>query len=289
MIADNLEKIVKYYHENKISHAYLLETNNMDKCFIQLKCAIKKIICQNEYNDNCTKCNLCNLVDQNYLPSFVTLEPDGVYIKKEQILYLKKIFSMVPTFTKENIYVIKNAEKLNGSSANAMLKFLEEPDDNILGFFITNYSNNVISTIKSRCEIVKVFYVNNELDINSLQNDSYIDYFNVACLYLEKLEVEKIQGIMYNKDIILSKFKERKDIKLIFKIILIIYEELFNKVIGYENKFNFDNLNYLVNLNSNDVLKRINLVINFLEDIDSNVNIELLLDKFVIELGGYNE
>ena len=94
---------------------------------------------------------------------------------------------------------------------------------------------------------------------------------------------------MYNKDVILCKFKEREEIKTIFKIILIVYEELLNKALGLENKFNFDNLNNLCELDYKDILKRINLIIKFIDDIDSNVNIELLLDKFVIELGDYSE
>ncbi len=94
---------------------------------------------------------------------------------------------------------------------------------------------------------------------------------------------------MYNKDVILCKFKEREEIKTIFKIILIIYEELLNKVMGFENKFSFDNLNSLCELDYKDILKRINLTIKFIDDIDCNVNIELLLDKFVIELGDYSE
>ena len=289
MKAEALEKLVKYYHENKLSHAYLLETNNLEKCFDDLKQVIKNIVCQDKFSEKCTKCNLCNLIDQNYLPSLVVIEPDGMNIKKEQVLDLKKQFSMVPVYTKDNIYVIKRAEKLNGASANTMLKFLEEPEPNIIGFFITDNANNVISTIKSRCEVVKVFYDEHELDINSIFSDAYKDYTDVAINYLFKLEVEKTEVIMYNRDVVLCKYKEREDIKLIFKIILIIYEELYKKVMGFESRFDFDNLQSLCNLNNKDILKRINLVIKFIDDIDSNASVELLLDKFVIELGDYNE
>lgn len=284
-----LENLVKYYHENKISHAYLIETNNLEKCYLDLLEVIKQIFCQNEYNKECNKCNICNLVNQNYLPSLVVISPDGMNIKKEQIVELKKKFSTVPIYTKENIYVIKNAEKLNGASANTMLKFLEEPEQNILGFFITNNANNVISTIRSRCEVIKVLYDIHELDINNITNDINKDKFDVAIEYLFKIEVEKKLGIMYNRDVVLNKFSEREDIKTVFKIIFIIYEELLKKVMGLDNKFDFEKINELSSLDKDSVLRRINLVTKFIDDIDSNVNIELLLDKFVIELGDYNE
>lgn len=284
-----LENLVKYYHENKISHAYLIETNNLEKCYLDLLEVIKQIFCQNEYNKECNKCNICNLVNQNYLPSLVVISPDGMNIKKEQIVELKKKFSTVPIYTKENIYVIKNAEKLNGASANTMLKFLEEPEQNILGFFITNNANNVISTIRSRCEVIKVLYDIHELDINNITNDINKDKFDVAIEYLFKIEVEKKLGIMYNRDVVLNKFSEKEDIKTVFKIIFIIYEELLKKVMGLDNKFDFEKINELSSLDKDKVLRRINLVTKFIDDIDSNVNVELLLDKFVIELGDYIE
>ena len=76
---------------------------------------------------------------------------------------------------------------------------------------------------------------------------------------------------------------------LVFKIIFIIYEELLKKVMGLDNKFDFEKINELSSLDKDKVLRRINLVTKFIDDIDSNVNVELLLDKFVIELGDYIE
>lgn len=285
MEAKNLKKLVKYYHENKISHAYLLETNNIDKCFLDIKEVVKMIFCNEIFKSDCNNCNICTLVDQQFLPSFIVIEPDGATIKKEQVLELKKSFSTIPIYTKDNIYIIKHAEKLNGASANTMLKFLEEPDPNIIGFFITDNINNVISTVRSRCEILKVNYDAHELDLNSLKNAEYVDKLNVVIDYLVKLEVEKQCIILYNKDVILNNFKEREDIKICFKIMLIIYEELLNKIIGIHDEFCFDKLKSLENLSYSEVTKRINLIIKFIEDIGYNANIELLLDKFVIELG----
>lgn len=280
MTSEVLEKLVKYYHENKISHAYLLETNNVDACFKDLKIFVKQIFCQGEYSDDCSKCNICNLINQGFLPSFIVIEPEGTSIKKEQIVELKRQFSTIPLYTKENVYVIKEAERLNGASANTMLKFLEEPDANILGFFITNNANNVISTIKSRCEVLKVYYETDKLNINKFNDEEYKERFEVAINYLYKLEVEKNYYLMYNRDIILNKFKEREDIKLIFKIILLIYEELFDG----RSSVLFQRLNWIC-LKKEELLQRIKMVIELLDNLDCNGNIELLLDKFVIELG----
>ena len=284
MAIEQLEKLINLYHENKLSHAYLLVTNNIDYCFRDLKLLIKKINCNEEYKNNCFNCNICNLIDQNYLPSFIVIESDGKNIKKEQILDLKRKFSTKPIYTKENIYVIKNAEALNSSSANTMLKFLEEPEDNIIGFFITNNVNNVINTIKSRCEIINIFYDVHELNVDSIDNDINKPYFDVAKNYIQKIEVEKNKIIMYNKSELLNYYSDREDLKKIFKILVIIYEELLKNKLNLNNSFDKLNIDFLDFLSYKEIINRINLLNKFLDDLNSNANIELLLDKFIIEM-----
>ena len=87
---------------------------------------------------------------------------------------------------------------------------------------------------------------------------------------------------MYNKDIVLNIFSEREQIRKLFKIILIIYEALLNNKLG-KNMENNDFI-FLDFLTSKEIIQRIKLVTNLLEDLEYNANIELLLDKFVIEL-----
>ena len=267
-----LQNLVNLYHEEKMAHVYLIETNNMDKLYEDLINVIKNINCEKEYQENCHNCNLCNLTNLASLPSLVVIEPDGNNIKKEQVLDLKKRFSFKPIYTQNNIYIIKNADKLNGASANTMLKFIEEPGDNILGFLITTNLNNVIPTIKSRCELLTIFY-----DLESV-NDEEI-YQTIAKEYITKTELEKNAKIMYNESIILNKFNERKDIELVFKEIFKIY------LAQYEKREDFAPLK---NLTPEALRFRLKLLIQFLDDINTNANIELLLDKYIIELSDEN-
>ena len=205
---------------------------------------------------------------------------------KEQIQELKKTFSSMPIFCDNNIYVIKSAEKMNASAANTMLKFLEEPEDNIIGFFITNNINNMLPTIESRCEILHFYYDNNDINLDSINNDEqYHDYLEIVLEYITKLEVEKKGLIMYNRDVLLKKFSEKEDIIIIFKILLLIYENALN---GNCSSNIYQRINFVKNISFDGLLKRVNLVIAFLEDINCNVNKELLLDKYVIELSDIN-
>ena len=284
MIEEVKEKVVKMYHEQKLAHAYLFVTNNIDKAMLDIIDIIKQIFCPEKFSHDCNNCNICNLINQLYLPSLVIITPDGKTIKKEQILDLKKQFSTKPIYTKENIYIIKNAECLNASSANTMLKFLEEPEEDIIGFFLTNNVNNVINTIKSRCEIINMFYSEAALTINTLDNENNYKYFEVAKEYLRKIEVEKKDGIMYNNSDLLNIFSEREDIKKVFQILVLIFEELLKYKYNLDNQFAILNLDFLVNLDEKVILKKINLLNEFLDNLNSNANLELLLDRFVIEM-----
>lgn len=267
----SLKNLVELYHENRLSHAYLIETNDVEKCFKELKEVIKEIFCLDCFTEKCEKCNICNLIDQNYLPSFKVIEAIDSTIKKEQVLDLKKSFSNMPTYTKENIYVIKETLKLTSSSANTMLKFLEEPEEHIIGFFITNNINNVLPTIKSRCETLKVYYNLDDNLENIYENTKLNDVIN----YLNNIEENK--SIIENKEMLL-KYNDREDIKEIFSLILFVYEDILHY--GQINGINFKN-----KLNYKNILDRIELTTRIIEDLNYNANIELLLDRFVIELG----
>ncbi len=279
-----LENLIQYYHDKKLAHAYLISTNNIAKCYEVLLKVIKNIFCVNEYVDNCNKCSLCHLIDVHNLPSLKVIEPDGTFIKKEQILELKYLFSKDSQYTKENIYIIKNAEKMNKESANTMLKFLEEPDGDVIGFFITNNKDNVISTIVSRCQNIDVNFTNSDFEELGLNEEEYNNYLDTLNDYLTKIEMEKSKLILYNKECLGEYTKD--DIKILMQMALKKYKEaLNNKILGKEIK---DNLLFLDKLNINNLKKKVNLLIDYLKELTYNVNLDLLLDKFVIEMEAIN-
>ncbi len=278
--------LVTKFHENKLAHAYLIETNNLDQALIDIKNFLKIINCPENYNNDCTKCNLCNLININNLPSIKVIEPDGTSIKKKDIIALKEDFSSRPLYSKYNVYIIKNADKLNASSANSMLKFIEEPTPGILGFFLTNNKDIIIDTIKSRCESYTVNYEYKTLqDSLNITNEQYQNYLNLIKNYLNYINTSKL---ITNKNIILKEYTERQDIENIFKIIYAIYYQSFLKV----NHEPYDEtlLNeFSLNENKNKIEQKLKIITKILTNMSYNVSIELILDKFVLEMRGLNE
>ena len=265
-VSKKLEFILKQNEKNRLSHAFLIETNNIDRCLDEVKKIIKIINCQHNYKLDCKEnCNLCNLIDKNNLPSLVIIEPDGMSIKKEQVLFLEEKFSKKPVYSRYNSYIILNAEKMNLASSNTILKFLEEPEPNIVGFFITTSLDNIIPTIKSRCEITRVYYD----DANNLDSEWVNDVISFYNLVLNDDDILSI------KKSFLDKYTDRTEI---YKVFQYLYTFIFDK---YINSFK--------NGVDNGIIKgQLDLIIKSLRYINSNVNIELLLDSFIIEMRRLN-
>ena len=272
--SENIKKLVKRYHENKLSHAFLLETNNSKKCYQDIISLIKIINCPGEFKEKCSECNLCGLIKKENLPSLKVVTCNASSIKKEQILEVINSFVTKPIFSKFNMYIVKDADRLNGSSGNTLLKFLEEPEDDILGFFITNNKENVLSTVRSRCQIVNCYYDEEDFEYD----EEILD--NVK-IYLINI-YNNYDDLYYNKSNISKLYSDRKKWEKFFTIMLFYFKDcLSNKrddVIDVMKKFSNKNL-----------INVILLIEEILSLIKSNVNIDLVLDKFVIEMRKYYE
>ena len=277
-----LNDLLNKYREKKLAHAYLIETNNMELIIKDLKLLIRNINCLNKFNLECKDCNLCNLIEKENLPSLKIIEPDGTSIKKVQIEDLQKAFATKPVYSRYNIYIIKNAEKMNNSSANSMLKFVEEPTEGIIGFFITNNKDVMIDTIKSRCQILTINYEEKNEVALGLSESDYNNYLINVADYLNKIRSNKR---INHKEEILNIYSERKDIEIFLKMIFNIYHENLLKQIGknYDKKV-VERCEVKTTLE--ELIGKLNIITTTLQNISYNVNLELMLDKFVIEMRG---
>ena len=98
-----IEKTVSY---NTVSHAYLIEISDYDKDFPLIVLFVKLLLCKNSINHvsklNCKKCNICNLVEQNYYIDDELIEIIRInqqYEKDENILQVIQIILSKYTIT----------------------------------------------------------------------------------------------------------------------------------------------------------------------------------------------
>lgn len=265
-----------------VSHAYLIDENNNTKAYDMVIYLIKEILCLGLSDTE--KDAICKRIDDSNYPELRVIEPDGMLIKKQQIIDLQKEFSMEAVEGNRRIYIIRDCEKMRPETANSMLKFLEEPENNITAFLMTNNFSNVLETIISRCQVIKL----NNYNSSSLDNE--VDLLVLE--FIDNIEKNGRRSIINNEkilaDIISSKDRE-KLIILIDKMIDMYYNIM--KIIISCGKDNdilyYDKLAKYANKNDiNKLMNKINCLIDCKDSIKYNVNINLLIDKLILSIGG---
>ena len=146
---------------NKLSHAYLIDANNYEGSFDFVLAFIKSILCHNHHTNNtsCGDCNLCQRIQNHNYPEIKIIESESSIIKKEQLLELQSEFSRSSIEGNYRIYIIKDCDKMNKQASNCLLKFLEEPVPGIIAILITNHFSRLLSTIVSRCQIIRLNHI----------------------------------------------------------------------------------------------------------------------------------
>lgn len=262
-------------NENKISHAYMLEIDdNIDKdTFIKDICKI--LILKNNTNNN-----IETLIDNDNYSNIKVIKADGIWIKKEQIIEVQTDFRKESFDNNLKIYVIEDATKLNKSSGNTLLKFLEEPEKNIVAILLTKNKYAVIPTIMSRC--ININLIKKEF-INITEED-------ISYKFVEILEKYKDKALPYLYQLILEKELERKDLILVLEDVQKIYIDFLHMVNNVDDKYNyyisdsFKNIKF--DINSCLLIKKIKAINKNTDYLRYNVNIKTILDKIVIEVYG---
>jgi DNA polymerase-3 subunit delta' len=72
-------------------------------------------------------------------------------IKVDHVRAALQVFQMAPAFGGWRVCLVDCAEDLNASSANALLKMIEEPPDRSLILIVSHRPGQVLPTIRSRC------------------------------------------------------------------------------------------------------------------------------------------
>lgn len=150
-IKNELTNLVK---QNKYSHSYIfLGTEGIGKKLIAKEFA-KMILCLGE-EKYCNTCKSCLEFLSNNNPDFYEIIPNGNNIKIEQIREMQKKVVEQPIISKNKVYIIDNADLMTREAQNCLLKTLEEPPEFVTIILIGSNESNFLSTIKSRCTILR--------------------------------------------------------------------------------------------------------------------------------------
>ena len=147
--------ITNSIQKKRISHAYLIQgERGTGKKDIALLLA-KVLFCKNKRDvEPCQTCNVCIRIESENHPDVHWIKPDGKSIKIDQIKSLQEEFFYSGLESSQKVYIIIGADTLTVNAANRILKFLEEPGKQTTAILLTENSQSIIPTIRSRCQIV---------------------------------------------------------------------------------------------------------------------------------------
>ena len=277
-LKNNFNELITLYNIKKFPNKILLSgEKGIGKCTLAYH-LINFILSLNEEYPYDIENNLISrenksfkLIQNKSNPNFnlIDVTTDKKNIDIEQIRNLIINLNKSSLNNKPRFVLIDNIELLNINSTNALLKILEEPNDNI--FFILIHNNKkILSTLKSRCLNFKIYLskidsisvCNNLLDndINDLINPNLLDhYFSPGKIYnlvkfsndnsidLKNIELKEFLSIIIEKNY----YKKNNEIKYIiydfFELFLLNniphslnFHSYFVKQLEKIKKFNLD-------------------------------------------------
>ena len=222
------EEVCNSIKNKKISHAYLIETNDYEEADCLVIEFIKTLF-HASIQDTPIFENVCNLIDNNSYSDFITIDPDGAWIKKEQILDVKEKFKMTSFQENPRIYLINSADKLNKYAANSLLKFLEEPEGNIIAVLVTSNRYKVLETIRSRCQIYSL--------LSKKKNKEFADVTLLENV-IETLENKKEMAVAFLPTVLENDYRNKEFWNNLFYDMIEVYENALRK------KENIDYVDY---------------------------------------------
>lgn len=167
--------------ENKLPHALLFSGIDGIGKLLVAKVLAKSLLCNNFKQGNmaCGYCNSCKMFDEQNHPDFYYLEPEGKtrkLIKIDQIRQLQSRITLSPYLSDRQVVIINDAQYLNDTAGNSLLKTLEEPIGEVFFILITSNKDMILPTILSRC--TKIYF-------------APLSYKEVAKILQQKIQIEE--------------------------------------------------------------------------------------------------
>ena len=122
----------------------------------------KALNCQRRSDDACETCASCKAVNAGNFPDVMEIQPEKNVLKIEQMRLLRDVAYFKPMTGKKRIFIVAEAEKMTDEAANSLLKILEEPPLFSYIILMTHNPFLLMSTIKSRCQVLNFLPISKE-------------------------------------------------------------------------------------------------------------------------------
>lgn len=255
------ERLGDAIREDKLGHAYIIEGDSLSgKENFALDFA-KAVLCRTAPGVGCDSCSICRRVAHGNYQDLYQVESDNRSVKDKDVFQLQQDLMNVPTGEGErNIAIVPDADTMTVRAQNRFLKTLEEPQVGTLIMLLSENSDNLIPTIRSRCQTIRLYSADGE--------DNQSEFAEAA-----EIIIRMAKGKSYYfevKDKLTAEVKDRKDaLELLDAMEHIVRGALFG-----ENS----------SVDSEDATAIIPLIEEARRDIKINVNYKYALGDLILKL-----
>ncbi len=151
------------FRDGRASHAYLIVgPPHIGKGTLALNIA-QRMNCTSPEDAPCGSCTQCQRIASGIHADVQVIstarEEDGVARRQISISTVRELqhqASLKPYEGACRVYIFDGAEDMSTEAANALLKVLEEPPDQVLFLLLTAQEDAVLPTIRSRCHRIEL-------------------------------------------------------------------------------------------------------------------------------------
>lgn len=313
-----IDKLTMIHERQRIGHAYIFDGSNGAGKEAIAQYFTKLLLCMNsKENVPCETCHSCKRIESGNHPNVVLIRPDGQDIKKDQMSEL--IIKMTKKGYEEGrkVYVIANAERMNASAANTLLKFLEEPEGSVTAILLTDSYAAILPTIQSRCQRISLQPMNRQESIESLvekgittsmaatvtmmtanvevahemaQEDSFVQRRKLVLKLVEAIEQRSPgEALLFIQTDWMPFMKEKSDCEQGLDLLLFAYRDIVAVKAGLESTIAYpDQLElftgHSVKNTYSSLTVKIDAILQAKKRLHQNMNRTLLLEQLVLTM-----
>ena len=234
------QTFVNSLQKGQLSHAYLISGSNGTPLLDIAKFFAKSILCDDPSPLACNSCITCLRVDDDNYPDFFVFDGSKATIKKEAVTTIETSFEKKAFENKGiRIYILHLIENMTIEAINSILKFLEEPGQQIYAFLTTNNENSVLPTILSRCQVLRMKLIDKSIVINDAISEG-----------VDKKDAELL-SYFYNDGELIKEILENEDENAAF----FVAKDCFEEVIKVMDENDYDEIIYFVQSNTSNKIK----------------------------------
>ena len=142
------------YQQKKLAHSYLFVDSDESRALNTAYWLACLFNCTGKNKPDGT-CQNCKQILSGNHPDVLLVEPEGKQtLGIDQVRPLKEELAKSPVESSRRFFFINEAQKMTLSAANGLLNLLEEPVAPVVTILITNNSDQILPTVRSRTQII---------------------------------------------------------------------------------------------------------------------------------------